>query len=59
MTKPTDIDKNVTAASRRRFLREGGALLGGAVIAGGLAGSEAPRRRAQMPTTSRPTFRNG
>src|ERR1700751_267672 len=41
MTRPTDIDRNVTAASRRRFLREGGALLGGAVIAGGLAGSEA------------------
>ena len=41
MTKPTDIDKNVTSASRRRFLREGGALLGGAVIAGGLAGREA------------------
>ena len=34
MTKPTDINKNATAASRRRFLREGGALLGGAVIAG-------------------------
>jgi sulfane dehydrogenase subunit SoxC len=41
MTKPTDIDKNATAASRRRFLRESGALLGGAFIAGGLAGSEA------------------
>src|SRR5437879_6990098 len=41
MTKPTDSDKNVASASRRRFLREGSALLGGAVIAGGLAGSEA------------------
>ena len=41
MTKPTDIDKNATAASRRRFLRESGALSGGAFIAGGLAGSEA------------------
>src|SRR6201991_2850288 len=41
MTRPTDIDRNVTPASRRRFLREGGALLGGAVLAGGLAGSEA------------------
>ena len=41
MTKPTDIGRNVTSASRRRFLREGGALLGGAVIAGGLAGHEA------------------
>src|SRR5260370_14124726 len=41
MTKPTDIDKDIAATSRRRFLREGGALVGGAVIAGGLAGSEA------------------
>src|SRR3954465_9108239 len=41
MTKPTDIDRNVASASRRRFLREGSALLGGAVIAGGLAGGEA------------------
>jgi sulfane dehydrogenase subunit SoxC len=40
MTKPSDIDRNVASASRRRFLREGSALLGGAVIAGGLAGSE-------------------
>src|SRR5258707_1454033 len=41
MTKPTDIDKDIAATSRRRFLRDGGALVGGAVIAGGLAGSEA------------------
>src|SRR6202158_1831831 len=40
MTKPTDIDKDIAATSRRRFLREGGALVGGAVIAGGLAGSQ-------------------
>src|SRR6202171_3777997 len=41
MTKPTDIDKDIAATSRRRFLREGGALVGGAVIAGGLAGRKA------------------
>jgi sulfane dehydrogenase subunit SoxC len=41
MTEPTDIDNDTAATSRRRFLREGGALLGGAVIAGGLAGREA------------------
>jgi len=39
MTEPADIDKNV-ATSRRRFLREGVALVGGAVVAGSLAGSE-------------------
>ena len=42
MTRPTDIDRDNAATSRRRFLREGGALLGGAVIAGSLAGSETP-----------------
>src|SRR5258705_2230850 len=52
MTKPTDIDKNVTSASRRRFLKEGGALLGGAVIAGGLTGSEA--RAASENTANLP-----
>ena len=41
MTEPTDVDRDVVVASRRRFLREGGALMGGAVLAGGLAGSEA------------------
>src|SRR5216684_9424219 len=41
MTEPTDVDHDVVVASRRRFLREGGALMGGAVLAGGLAGSEA------------------
>ena len=35
MANPTDTSKNATSASRRRFLREG-AVLGGAVIAGGL-----------------------
>src|SRR3979411_828438 len=41
MTEPTDIDTRVAATSRRRFLREGGALIGGAVIAGGLTGRQA------------------
>ncbi len=39
MTEPTDLDNDLVT-SRRRFLREGGALMGGAVVAG-LAGSEA------------------
>src|SRR6266404_1406269 len=41
MTKPTDADNDPAIRSRRRFLREGSALMGGAVLAGGLAGSEA------------------
>ena len=41
MTEPTDIDNDIGVTSRRRFLRKGGALVGGAVIAGGLAGGEA------------------
>jgi sulfane dehydrogenase subunit SoxC len=41
MTEPTETDKGIIPTSRRRFLREGGALLGGAVIAGSLAGQEA------------------
>jgi sulfane dehydrogenase subunit SoxC len=41
MTEPTDVDHDVAVASRRRFLRDGGALMGGAVLTGGLAGSEA------------------
>jgi sulfane dehydrogenase subunit SoxC len=41
MTEPTDIGKRLAVTSRRQFLHEGGALLGGAAIAGGLAGSEA------------------
>ena len=40
MTEPTDADGDPIVTSRRRFLREGGALMGGAVLAGGLAGSE-------------------
>ena len=41
MTEPTDLNRDIATTSRRRFLREGGALLGGAVIVRGLAGSEA------------------
>ena len=41
MTEPTDSDRDIAATSRRRFLWDGGALVGGAVIAGGLAGGEA------------------
>jgi sulfane dehydrogenase subunit SoxC len=41
MTKPPDVDKDLGVTSRRRFLRDGGALVGGAVMAGSLAGSEA------------------
>ena len=41
MTEPTDIDNDLAVTSRRRFLRESSALMGGAVLAGGLAGSEA------------------
>src|SRR3981189_3803125 len=52
MTKPTDLDRSVAAASRRRFLMEGSALLGGGVLAGGLAGSEA--RAASENTANLP-----
>src|SRR3982074_1210008 len=41
MTEPTDVENDLALPSRRRFLREGGAWVGGAVMAGGLAGSEA------------------
>src|SRR3981081_258917 len=41
MTGPTDTGKGLAVTSRRRFLRKGGALVGGAVVAGSLAGSEA------------------
>jgi len=41
MTEPTDADNDLGATSRRRFLRESGALMGGALLAGGLAGGEA------------------
>jgi sulfane dehydrogenase subunit SoxC len=37
MTERADTGKDVAVRSRRRFLREGGALMGSAVVAGGLA----------------------
>src|SRR5258708_2087797 len=40
MTEPTDVDDDLALPSRRRFLRKGGALVGGAVMAGSLAGGE-------------------
>jgi sulfane dehydrogenase subunit SoxC len=45
MTEPTDLDDDPAVdpavTSRRRFLRGSGALMGGAVLAGGLAGDAA------------------
>src|SRR5882724_766008 len=42
MTEPTDVGTDLAVLpSRRRFLREGSALMGGAVLAGSLAGGEA------------------
>src|SRR5258708_15098843 len=41
MSKPADVDNDPAVTSRRRFLREGGALMGGAVLAGGVAGRDA------------------
>jgi sulfane dehydrogenase subunit SoxC len=41
MTEPTDIGNSLAVTSRRRFLREGGVLVGGVVVAGGLSGSAA------------------
>ena len=41
MTEPGDVEDDAGATLRRRFLREGSALMGGAVLAGGLAGREA------------------
>jgi sulfane dehydrogenase subunit SoxC len=49
MTEPTDLDDDPAldtaldpaVTSRRRFLRSGGALMGGAVLTGGLAGKAA------------------
>jgi sulfane dehydrogenase subunit SoxC len=38
MSEPADADKDSDATTRRRFLREGSALVGGAVLAGGLGG---------------------
>src|ERR1700749_2000454 len=40
MAEPTGVDNDPDVTSRRRFLSECGALIGGAVRAGGLAGHE-------------------
>ena len=40
MTAPMDADNELAVTSRRNFLRESGALMGGAVL-GGLAGNTA------------------
>jgi sulfane dehydrogenase subunit SoxC len=57
MTEPTDTDDDPGAISRRRFLREGVALMGGAVLAGDLAGSEA--MAAPVNADNLPMFRSG
>src|SRR5258708_33257157 len=44
MTEPTDPDNLPAVPSCRRFLREGGALMGGAVLAGGPAGRDGSAR---------------
>jgi hypothetical protein len=41
MTEPTKIDDDNVVTSRRRFLREGGSIVGGAIISGALGGNEA------------------
>ena len=38
MAESTDLDDDPAVTSRRRFLREGGALMGGVVLANGLVG---------------------
>ena len=59
MTEPTDVDNEPAVTSRRNFLRESGALMGGAVL-GGLAGNTAlAATDAGLPKTSRPIFPNG
>ncbi|MDB5635916.1 MAG: soxC, partial [Bradyrhizobium sp.] len=41
MVEPNDADDDLVVRSRRRFLRESGAMMGGAVMAGGSAASKA------------------
>jgi sulfane dehydrogenase subunit SoxC len=55
MTEPADAEHDTAAASRRRFLRDSGALIGGAVLAGGVAGdaaSAAPDHADNLPPNS-------
>jgi len=57
MAEPTDPDDNPAAdmasdhaaTSRRGFLREGGALIGGAVLAGGLKGEVSAADAGNLP----------
>ena len=58
MTEPTDLDNDPVVTSRRRLLRESGALMGGAVL-GGLAGSEALAAMANADRVINETCRNG
>ena len=58
MTKPTENSEDTAVTSRRRFLREGGAVLGGAVVAGSLGGSKLSAA-TENSANSRPTSRNG
>jgi hypothetical protein len=58
MAEPTDTEEAIAVTSRRRFLRDGGALAGGAVIAGGLAGREA-LAASESTDNLPPTSRNG
>ena len=58
MTKPTANREDTAATSRRRFLREGGAVLGGAVVAGSLGGSKLSAATENLENL-RPTSRNG
>src|SRR4051794_33001845 len=46
MSEPTDPGNDSDPRSRRRFLREGGTLIGGAVLASGLVAGEVPATAA-------------
>ena len=59
MTKPTENSEHATATSRRRFLREGGAVLGGAVVAGGLGGSKLSAANGELGESPAQRPRNG
>jgi len=53
MTEPTAADNDLAVTSRRRFLREGGALMGGAVLTG-LASSEVLAATAEADANNLP-----
>ena len=52
MTEPTDSDNDLAVTSRRRFLREGSALMGGAVL--GIAQTMGAKPRLDRPVETRP-----